>query len=477
MRRSGQEVLSEINSEAEKLRGRISRLGDKISETNSEVEVLRQEKASIYLNLAELRYELLDDDMAKSDLYRVEEEAASYVKQRQSAREALDKELKTNQSEQLALEQKRKGIQEKIDNFATKLSAAEEKTLKSLEKNPEYANTQQQLLETESQIKRFDSKIMLAREDYEVKVVPYHNDPLFMYLLERGYGTSAYRKGSLNRVIDRWIANIARYEPARRNYAMLSGIPEKLDTHKAHLKERLMYLDEKLDDMEHKAFDKDGVLVMRQDYQKKRQLLEEADQKIMSLEQRHHEILKEKERFSSNTDQFYSGAIKKLDDLYQGKSLFNLRRHVAATATLEDDKFIEALFEIEKQLEKLLDRASEYQSSLRQEEWRLTEIQNVRKTFKEKNYDSRQTTFRDSNMFSTLLGQFIVGIITNQYFWGAVGRLSMEVLDELDLDDIFEGDDDDDRRYKSRGSYRSRSRKSKSYRSGSKGGFKTGGGF
>ena len=80
-------------------------------------------------------------------------------------------------------------------------------------------------------------------------------------------------------------------------------------------------------------------------------------------------------------------------------------------------------------------------------------------------------------MFSTLLGQFIVGIITNQYFWGAVGRLSMEVLDELDLDDIFEGDDDDDRRYKSRGSYRSRSRKSKSYRSGSKGGFKTGGGF
>lgn len=474
MRRNGQEVLSEINSEAETLRGRISRLGEKISETNSEIETLRSEKASIYLNLAELRYELLDDEIAKSDLYKAEEEAAGYLKQRQKAREDLDKELKTNQAEQKTLEQKRLTLQEKLDNFGARLRSAEEKSLINLEKNEEYTIIQEQLLETEKQIKRIDSKIMLAREDYAVKVVPYQKDPLFMYLWDRSYGTSAYDKGSISRMIDRWIADIVKYEPARRNYSMLSGIPEKLEIHKAHLKERLLYLDEKLDDMEQQQFDKDGVLVMREDYKKKRISLEDNDKRLLELENRHHEILEEKGRFSSNTDQFYSGAIQKLDELYQSKSLFNLRRHVAATPTQEDDKFIEALFGIEKQLEKLLDQASEYQSSLRQEEWRLTEIQNVRKTFKEKNYDSRQTTFRDGNMFTTLMGQFIVGVITNQYFWNAVGRLCMEVFDELDLDDVFDIDDDR-RRYKSRGSYRSRKRKSNYSRS--KDGFHTGGRF
>ncbi len=468
-------MLSDINSEAAKLRERIVRLNEKVSETNSEIEALHQEKATIYLNLAELRYDLLDNNTATGKLYKAEEEARSYLGQRQSTRQQLDKELEKNQSQQLSLEQKRKTVQDRIDNFATKIKNAEEKTLKALEKSPEYKAGQNQLEMTELQILRIESKIILAREDYEAKVIPYYADPLFKYLWDSGYGTSAYKKSGLSRLMDAWVADVADYEPARRNYAMLSGIPEKLELHKNYLEERIIELDKQMAHLEETAFEKDGILVMRHEYLAKRNALLQIDTELKQLEVRYHEILAQKEKFSSNTDQFYSGAIKKLNDLYQSKSLFNLRRNAAATPTKEDDKLIRSLFEIDKYLEKLEDELSEYKSSLRQEEWRLTEVQNVRQTFKDKKYDSKQTTFRDGNMFSVLLGQFVVGIITNEYFWRAVGNLCAEIFDELDLDDLFDVDDlfeNDKRKYRKR-----RSRKSRSSRSKSKGGFRTGGRF
>lgn len=476
MKRSGTEVLSDINHEAQKVRERVSGLNQKISESNSEVESLRQREAEAYIKLAEVRYELLDDEDIKQSLYRVEKEASSYVRARQEAREQLDKELLENQKEQSSQEEKRKTLQEKVDDFLAKLTKVEQKALQKIEQKETYQAAIKDIESTENFISRIENKIVVATEDYEEKLKPYHADPLFMYLWNIGYGTSKYRKGNIRRIMDRWVAGVCNYEPARRNYAMLSGIPEKLQIHREQLIEKTGYLQEKVDEIEEQAFAKDGVTTLREEYEKKHQLLETLDAGLTDLETRHHEILQEKEKFSSNTDRFYSGAIQKLQELYKGKNLRNLRRNAAATPTAEDDDIVKDLFFIEDRIEILDDEISQYQSTLRQEEWKLAEVQKVRKEFKEKGYGHRLTTFKDGNMFVTLLGQFMVGVLTNQYFWRAVGDLCEEIFDDfdLDLDDMFESRGRSRRR---RRSYGSKSRSRSRSRSRSKDGFRTGGHF
>lgn len=477
MRRSGPDVLSDINGEAAKIRERIQRLTQKISEENTDLEQLRQEEAAIYLKLAEIRFELLDDAEVIPHVSEADQEAKSYLSDRQKARNELDAELVQNQKEQTALEQKRKAAQEKLDSFAVKVKAAENKTLDKLAQDPAHQAKIDAVQETEAQIVRIENKIVVAKEDYDEKVVPYQEDPLFMYLWECGYGTSKYNKGSLSRMMDKWVAGVCKFEPARRNYAMLSSIPEKLDIHKTQLQEKIAALEAILIQAEQDAFQRDGVTNLQQQLKTRQASVKELDDQLQQLEARYHAIIEEKDKFSSNTDQFYSGAIQKLNELYQGKSLYNLRRNAAVTATKEDDELVRTLFEIEDRIDDIEEDISEYQSSLRQEEWKLQEIQNVRQTFKDKKYDGLHVTFRDGNMFTILLGQFVTGLITNAYFWNAVGRLFVEVLDELDLDDAFED------MHRSHSSRRSRSREKSrggfrtGGRSGSKGGFRSGGRF
>ena len=466
MRRSGRDILSDIDHRIEDTRGRVQNLNRKISEANGKIESFRQEQAGSYLKLAELRVDLLDDTDVVGQLSRAEQEAKSFLDQRQKSRDALDKNLTENRSEQNALEQKRADLLEKIDLFAVKVKNAENKVLETLEQDPAYLDILSAIEKTENQIIRVENKIETAQEDYDTKVKPYHTDPLFIYLWDRGFGTSTYRAGALIRTLDQWVAHTADYEPARRNYAMLSGIPEKLETHKTHMEEKAKELETQQTTLEQTVFEKKGVTKLQEEYKTKRSALDEIDQKIEKLEESYKKILQDQDNFSDEKDNLYMRAVETLKTLYAGQSLHNLRRNAASTGTKEDDKIVRRLYWLDEEIDEIEDRITTYQKALRQEGWQLNEIQNVRKTFKHKRYDTRRTTFSDGNMFNILLGQFITGVLTNAHFWSAVGRLCLEVLDEFDVDiDIGK---------RRRRHYRPRHR---STRHRSSGGFRTGGGF
>ncbi|MEI2612964.1 MAG: hypothetical protein V9G20_30355 [Candidatus Promineifilaceae bacterium] len=70
-----------------------------------------------------------------------------------------------------------------------------------------------------------------AEADREQKGRPYRDDPLFMYLWERGFGTKTYRANNLVRWLDGLIAGLVGYPEARPNFAMLNEIPLRLREH------------------------------------------------------------------------------------------------------------------------------------------------------------------------------------------------------------------------------------------------------
>ena len=68
----------------------------------------------------------------------------------------------------------------------------------------------------------------MADIDREQKGRPYRNDPLFAYLLDRGYGTTAYKGRGLVAGLDGWVAKLTGFDTARQHFAMLNAWPARV---------------------------------------------------------------------------------------------------------------------------------------------------------------------------------------------------------------------------------------------------------
>lgn len=88
----------------------------------------------------------------------------------------------------------------------------------------------------EAQAAKAEGKAGAARAELDGKSKPYLAEPMFAYLWERGYGTSAYAGRGLVRTLDRWIAGLVGYEKARTDFRNLNEIPRRLATHAERLR-------------------------------------------------------------------------------------------------------------------------------------------------------------------------------------------------------------------------------------------------
>ena len=83
-----------------------------------------------------------------------------------------------------------------------------------------------------------ERKAAQAEADLAAKRVPYEQDPIFMYLWRRGFGTPRYTSNGLVRSLDRMVARHVGYADASRNYAMLTELPIRLREHAERLRGR-----------------------------------------------------------------------------------------------------------------------------------------------------------------------------------------------------------------------------------------------
>ena len=76
-------------------------------------------------------------------------------------------------------------------------------------------------------------RAITAAQERDEKAAAYRADPLFSYLLDRGYATPAYKAGTLVRTMDGWVAQLCNYTSGRRDLQVLEQLPEHLGRHAA----------------------------------------------------------------------------------------------------------------------------------------------------------------------------------------------------------------------------------------------------
>jgi len=433
-KRSGRYVLSDMDEKASRMRGGLKDLSKTLSKIENRIEALQQDKAQAFIRLSEIRMDILDDPDIITRLSAAENEARNTLDAHDKARTTLDKNLEKNQKQQKKLEQKRDTLIVDIETAYAKTEEAKRAMESALLDDKTFLAFDEKSAKINDQILRIDAKIELARIDYKKKSKPYYADELFIYLSKRRYGTSSYRAMPLIRTLDKWVSDIAKYETARRDYAMLSAIPGKLIKHKGLMQREIEDLEAEKQNYKKAQLQEQGITSLQQAYVKQRAALDDIDQALETLEKEHRKIMRDKTRAARITDKTYNKALSTLHNAYKGQSLHTLRQQAILSATPEDDQLIDRIERIDQDLHEQENLLSTYTRSLNEESRRLDELQNIRKTYKKKRYDVRRTTFEDDSAFERLLGEKLSGVLSNRRFWRSVGHTIGEVLDDIDID-------------------------------------------
>ncbi len=428
--RNGRDTLEDIDRRAYNMRANIEEFSKNISRIERDLETLDREEAEIYLRLAEVRFDLLDDPGVADKISAAERDAGQLIFARSVAREKLDRDLKNNLNSQKALEKERQLLLFGIEQYHINAEDAEKSSLEKLLKDKKYLEILERVDFKHNQVKRTDDKIELARRDYKEKSEPYHNDELFVYLKERNYGRSDYKASALIGSLDKWVAELVRYEEARRNYDMLVSIPGKLIQHKQLLQKELEAVEQELEDYKQAFYKKDGTLLVQQSLIEKRQEIADLDMKIRRAAVEQDTLLRMKTSSAEQVDENYKSVITTLRNLYKNKSLESLKHYAALSVTQDDDELVSRLISISKRQADQETSLNSYRKTVKDLNNQYQRLEELRAGYKNKGYDSRRVVFRGDNVFAVLLGEFLVGVLTNRQLWHAVGEIIEDVFDD-----------------------------------------------
>lgn len=407
--RSGREVLGDIDQSVERLRAQIGRQSQQITVQNQQLADTRHDQNETYRELAEIRLELIEGGDLTKEMTRTDQKAQEILVKRVQKAHSLELALEKNHTQQREYEAMRFAALKSHEVFAAKVEKAEAKTHKWLSKEEGWSEQEAALEKADAIAQRAADKTRVAQEDAHEKNAPYHADPLFMYLWQRHYGTSDYHANPLARLLDGWVARLIDYEPARINYTMLNDLPVRLQEHAEHKKTLAQAEAEKLETLEQKAFERDGVLLLQNELSEKAATIAELDEKIAEAEKAHQELTEQLANFSEQKDPLYQEAISLLTDFYEREDVFHLLRDAEHTETPADNRVVERLMRLKGQLAQIENNAQEQATILRRMHQRLDELQQARHQFKKRHYDGYDVMFQNPELITLLLEQVLAG--------------------------------------------------------------------
>jgi len=320
---------------------------------------------------------------------------------RQKTLTALKQREADAEKERTRLIKQRKTLNEEIERLETELDALGEEAKTSLASDPTYSAKAERLASLQSMVEQASAKAEKAHTEEVEKGAPYRNDPLFIYLWERKYGTSDYDVSGLVRALDGWVARLIDYQDARANFAVLTQIPERLAAHV----ERLQAMAEK---------EQDALEAMEAEK------IKELDEHDAELERRNAELLetgKQLKTYAEGHDPSFQDAVKKTADFLESRSLNVLREETRRTPEPGDDQILAVIEKLANERSALETLAQSRREALEAAFKRKEELLRIAAEFRRSGYDRPGSVFEPEGTGEALLKLLLQGAITAAEYW------------------------------------------------------------
>lgn len=256
----------------------------------------------------------------------------------------------------------------------------------------------------------------VARDEHE-KGLPYRGDPLFMYLWQRQLGTSGYQATGVVRMLDEWVARLIRYQDARANYAMLTEIPVRLRAHADDLRRQTAAAKASLDEMEavrtRALAGTDLVAEIRTERDRQAELARELEGLTSELAETGTQL----KVYAKGEDHSFQTAVTTYATFLDRENLRRLMADASSTATAEDDRVVEDVRRLGRELETLEGANATRRRRLDQLSERKLELARLASNFRRQRYDDAGSEFADNPRIEDLLQLLLRGAITAADYW------------------------------------------------------------
>jgi chromosome segregation ATPase len=419
---SGREALETIDEALGKLRHEADALGSGFQKAGAKLTEARQTQLGLYARIARVRLQELERGSLADTLDDADRRVTEIVAARQAAQARLAEEIAAAEEKQAALERDRAARQTEAAAAAEAVDAAEADAQQRLAADDEYRTLLENAERSDAVADQAEEKARASASDRAEKGRPYEADPIFMYLWNRGFGTTRYRAWTLTRLLDRWAARVVSYEAQRRNYRLLTEIPERLGEHAKRMRELADVDIEAARAVERRAAEAANVPERERELDLAEQRLAEADRAIEDQEALLDELIEKRTRFASGEDDFSAQATALLRDRLRQEDLHSLRKRTARTQSPEDDALVGDLETLEDELEQLEEERIQYRRLHQAQRERMLGLEDIRKRFKRSRYDDVHSAFVNAALIGLLLDRFVGGSVGADEVWDAIRR-------------------------------------------------------
>jgi hypothetical protein len=409
--RSLDDALRDIRREEDEIAKRLARSAELVTKfKETESELLRQ--------LAQVRLDPATQEALTGRLSQAEMKAREMLNRHGAELDATESELKAVDAQIANLAKERTDVAARATAARAELKALADRVAVDATRNPDYVE-KRRAAETLAQVAEESlRKTELAEADREAKGKPYRDDPLFMYLWERGFGTRNYRHNNLIQYLDSLIAGMVGFPEARVNFSTLNEIPMRLREHAERQQQIAAAAADEVETLEKAAVDAAGGKATRVAMEAADARIAEIDAEMVAVEDKRDEHARAQRELAQGSDPAFTSAVTSLAEALGREDIQTLLAQARATQTAQDDTIV-------KQIDESRQRAAEEDSESRDQRSRLKtlaarrrELEDIQYEFKKQGFDSPRSTFGEDNLVGDILTEFLRGGISAADYWG-----------------------------------------------------------
>ena len=414
---SGRQTLGSIERTLGELRQEETVVKRAVETAMAEIADLRRAELDAYRDLARFRLRDGGEHAFGQRIDRDEAEARKRLEQRDLAlsdlraqHSALEAEIASLTDDRRKLTRERDAASDRLDNI---LEAVDIR----LADDPEYAAQRERAEAAKATAEAAREKARRASEDRAEKGKAYESDPLFVYLWQRGFATSAYGSSGVVRMLDRWVAGLIRYDDARPNYAMLVEIPTRLDAYAGEREAEARAEAERLGELSRRAAADIAGEDLAAAIDTAEGKIEDITSRLEELEAELAEVVRREHPFLVGEDADYRGAEEALLRSLRSEQLSTLWKEARLTPSRKDETIVRRLQDLDARIGQAALALEADQGNLRDLERRRGELSKVARQFRTRRYDTWDSTFDDDSLTGVLLGELARGKLSGADYW------------------------------------------------------------
>ena len=243
----------------------------------------------------------------------------------------------------------------------------------------------------------------------------YRDDPLFMYLWEKAYGSNAYRANVLAAWLDGKIATVSGFAAARGNFALLNDIPLRWREHAEQRQEAARTAAREVATFERGAIDAAGGRPTRETMEAMLAETRAHDQQIVTLQDQRDEAIKAERELATGNETNFAAAVSELQAALGRPELPGLL--AAAHGSIANANVVQ-------QVEDVRQRVHEQDLEVREEKARLKllsarrrELEDIQYEVKAQGFDGPRSRFARDDLGGQVLNDFLRGEISAAQYW------------------------------------------------------------